>query len=346
MKNRIYFGRIIMYIALGLVVFFFHDFLHSHFYLLLLLIMVILPLPDILLCLYVRHSLSCSLLTSEPRAEKYTLSYVTVKLRNKAFFPSLSVRVNLTVENKFYNEKSSIVLTLPARIRKTEELQLPIKLSRCGLVEYSVDSISVLDILGFVEFKKKNDSKVEMSVLPYGNTYINRDLTDMNRGLTEAEETNKRGNDFSDVNDVREYIPGDKLMSIHWKLSAKRDILMVKDRVSMSDQQMVVLMELSGTPEELEEVVALTYGMMRNMITSNLFIRFMWWSESRYIFEERQLMNRDNLSDAFNDVFYEKRYPDPEKTREYMRSIRPELKAYIDVLPRNGEAVCEVVEQD
>ena len=37
---------------------------------------------------------------------------------------------------------------------------------------------------------------------------------------------------------------------------------------------------------------------------------------------------------------------DPEKTREYMRSIRPELKAYIDVLPRNGEAVCEVVEQD
>ena len=37
-----------MYIALGLVVFFFHDFLHSHFYLMLLLIMVILPLPDIL----------------------------------------------------------------------------------------------------------------------------------------------------------------------------------------------------------------------------------------------------------------------------------------------------------
>ena len=26
---------------------------------------------------------------------------------------------------------------------------------------------------------------------------------------------------FSDVQEVREYIPGDKLMSIHWKLSAK-----------------------------------------------------------------------------------------------------------------------------
>ena len=64
------------------------------------------------------------------------------------------------------------------------------------------------------------------------------------------------------------------------------------------------------------------------------------------MFEERQLMNRDNLSDAFNDIFYEKRYPDPERTREYMRSIRSELKAYIDVLSKNGEAICEVVEQD
>ncbi|MCR4608785.1 MAG: DUF58 domain-containing protein, partial [Eubacterium sp.] len=150
---------------------------------------------------------------------------------------------------------------------------------------------------------------------------------------------------FSDVNDVREYIPGDKLMCIHWMLSGKRDMLMVKDRVSMSDQQMVVLMDLAGTPVEVEEVIMFAYGMVRSLVADNLFVRFMWWSEGRFSFEERGLMSRNDIADAFGDVFYEKIYPDPEITKEYMRSIKPELKAYINVLSKNGEAVCEVVEQ-
>ena len=345
MKNRIYIGRIILYLLIGTAVFFLHAFLHSHFYMMLLWIMIILPVPDTLLCLYVRHNLSVELSVSEQRTERDTISYVDVRTKNRAFFPSLQVRVNFTAENKFYNDSNSIFLTLPARIRHTEDIMLPMQLSRCGLIGYSIDKISVLDILGFFEICKKNPAYAEITVLPAAGMRIERDMTDMNRGLTEAEETNKRGHDFSDVNDVREYIPGDKLMSIHWKLSAKRDILMVKDRVSMSDQQMVVLMDLAGTPVEVEEVIMFAYGMVRSLVADNLFVRFMWWSEGRFSFEERGLMSRDDIADAFEDVFYEKIYPDPEITKEYMRSIKPELKAYINVLSKNGEAVCEVVEQ-
>ena len=345
MKNRIYFGRIIFYIALGTAVYFIHGFLHSHFYMMLLWIMIILPVPDVLLCLYVRHNLSATLSVSEPRTEKDTVSYVTVRVENKAFFPSLQVRVNFTAGNRFYNDKNSIVITVPARIRRTEELMIPMQLTRCGLIEYSIDRISVLDILGFFEICKKNPESREITVLPSAMTRVEKDLTDVNRGLTEAEETNKRGHDFSDVNEVREYIPGDRLMSIHWKLSAKRDILMVKDRVSMSDQQMVVLMDIAGTPDEVEEVVSLSYGIIKGLIADNLFVRFMWWSEGRFCFEERGLMNNSDINDAFADIFYENIYSDPEKTREYMRSIKPELKAYINIASRNGEAVCEVVEQ-
>ena len=57
-------------------------------------------------------------------------------------------------------------------------------------------------------------------------------------------------------------------------------------------------------------------------------------------------MNLDNLREAFADIYYEKIYPDPEKTKAYMRSIRPELKAYVNVCMRNGEADAVIVEQD
>jgi len=57
-------------------------------------------------------------------------------------------------------------------------------------------------------------------------------------------------------------------------------------------------------------------------------------------------VSRESLKEAFGDLYYEKIYEDTEKTRILMRSIRPELKAYVHVSGRNGEADVEVVEQD
>ena len=168
----------------------------------------------------------------------------------------------------------------------------------------------------------------------------------MSRGMTESEETMKKGHDFSDVSDVREYIPGDKLMSIHWKLSAKRDILMVKDRVSMSDQQMVILVELSGRDEEVDEVLSLAYGVVNRFVQEQTYVRLMWWSEVNFAFEERQIMNYENLKEAFSDIYYETVYADGEKTKGYMRSIRPELKAYVNICMKDGKADAVIVEQD
>ena len=346
MKTKIHFGRIIFYIILFLVVFGVHAFMHSHLFMMLMWLMIILPVLSIILCLYVRHSIFCTMEAADRIAEKDTLSYVRIELTNKAFFPVLHVRVNWNIKNKFYNVGSGMVVTMASAMRHTEELLIPLKLSKCGNIEYSIDAITVLDPLGFIELKKKNPAAAEIFVLPSKNLMPAIDASDINRGYTEAEETQKKGYDFSDVTDVREYIPGDKLMSIHWKLSAKRDILMVKDRVSMSDLQMVIMLDLAGSMDEVDAVLDLGYSIVRSFVRDNVFVKFMWWSENRFEFEERQLMNLDDADNAFSDMLYEKIYLDSEKTKEYMRSIKPELKAYVNVLFREGEAVAVVVEQD
>ena len=161
----------------------------------------------------------------------------------------------------------------------------------------------------------------------------------------------KKGHDFSDVSDVREYIPGDKLMSIHWKLSAKRDILMVKDRVSMSDQQMVLLVELSGTDEEVDDVLTLAYAVVKRLVEEQTYVKLMWWSEGRFEFESREIMSQENLKDAYTDLYYETIYADSERTKGYMLkgymlSIHPELKAYVNVCMKDGNPEVVVVEQD
>ncbi|MBO7623227.1 MAG: DUF58 domain-containing protein, partial [Bacteroidales bacterium] len=245
-----------------------------------------------------------------------------------------------------YRDENSTILSLPCAARTDYEKQLPVRYSMNGSYKYSISEITIRDFLGFVSFRNKVNTVAEVNVYPDGFTIVGFAMTDMSRGMTESEETVKRGHDFSDVSDVREYIPGDKLMSIHWKLSAKRDILMVKDRVSMSDQQMIILPELSGSDEEVDEILSLTYTMVVNFIREQTYVRLTWWSENNFAFEERQIMNMDNLKEAFADMYYEKIYPDAEKTKMFMRSIRPELKAYVNVCMRNGEADAVIVEQD
>lgn len=346
MKTKIHFGRVFFYLILCGVIYIVHDFLHSHLILMIMWIAFVMPFISIGLCLYVHRNISCKLVANEQRTEKGSLTFVTLNLINKAFFPSLNVDIKLNVENQFYNIGNDFVVSMAAGIRSEEEMLLPLRLSVCGILKYSIDHLNVTDIMGFVDMKKSNPVSAEVFVLPLKNDAYPVNLLDMNRGMTEAEESQKRGNDFSDVNEIREYIPGDKLMSIHWKLSAKRDILMVKDRVSMSDQQLVVLVDLAGNTDEVEEVLDVSYNLILKFAKSNLFVRVLWWSEARFEFEERQIISPNDVDNAFQDMLYEKIYHDSDKTKEFMRSIRPELKAYINVVHKEGEAIAVVVEQD
>lgn len=346
MKSTIHFGRIIVYGILFFITIGLYNFLHSHLIFMILIIMASAPPVSLLLVFYLRSRISVRISVPEEYVERHSISYVTLAVKNPSLAMSLDIKINFRVQNLFYNTENSIMISVPARIRGEYSTMLPIKLTMNGAVRYTVDSIRILDLLGFAELKKKLKLSGEVNVLPEMAENASGRLSDLSGGMTETEESNKRGNDFSEVNDVREYIPGDKLMSIHWKLSAKRDILMVKDRVSMSDRQMVILTELAGTEAEVDDTVSLTYRLCSSLIHEKIYVRLLWWSEGQFQFVENQLLSQDDLKDAFTRMYYEKIYEDSEKTVSYMRSIKPEITAYIHVCQKEGEADAVIVEQE
>ena len=61
---------------------------------------------------------------------------------------------------------------------------------------------------------------------------------------------------------------------------------------------------------------------------------------------EQQIMSEDNLRESFQAIYYEKIYRDADKTRLLMRSIKPELKAYVDICMTDKGPDAVVVEQD
>lgn len=346
LRTSIHPTRIIAYLVQLAIVIFMYDFLRNHFMMLVFCVVVAAPILDIIALIFIYKGTSVDLEAPERYVNHWGIGYLKLKLKNRSFMVSMDTNVKLFAENTFYGDKSSMIISLPCAARTTYEKQLPVRYTMNGAYRYTITEFTIRDFLGFISLKKKADAMAEVNVYPDGKSYVSFDLNDMSRGMTESEETMKKGHDFSDVSDVREYIPGDKLMSIHWKLSAKRDILMVKDRVAMSDQQMIILMDIAGTDEQVDEVLSLTYSIIDRFVREQTYVRLTWWSEGKYEFEERQIMNLEDLREAFGDVYFEKIYPDPELTKGYMRSIRPELKAYVNVCVKNGEPGAFVVEQD
>lgn len=346
LNTQIHIFKILEYVILLVVVISVYDFLRNHFMMLALVLVAAFPVLDIISFIFMYRNISVELDAPERDVTRNTVNYLKLRVKNGSIFVSYDVRVKLDAENSFYGDKSGAVLSLPAPAMDTFEKYIPMKYSMNGIYRFTVGTLTIRDLLGFTSLKKSVDVSTEVNVFPEDDVTCELELTDMTRGMTESEETVKKGHDFSDVSDVREYIPGDKLMSIHWKLSAKRDVLMVKDRVSMSDQQMVILVELAGEDEVVDEVISFAYAVVNRFIQDQTYVRLMWWSDAGFAFEERQIMNKENLHDAFSDMYYEKTYPDGDKTLGYMRSIRPELKAYVRVCMRAGEPDAVVVEQE
>lgn len=346
LKTKIHIGRLIGYLIQLLVIVISYWFLRNHF-LFMALVLYLLVIPISLTGVIVlRNKLSLEVKCLEKRETRGNTSYIALLVNNNAFFMSFDLSVKLDTENAFYGSEASTVISLPVRFHENYEQHIPVEFSMNGRYRFSVKSFTVRSMLGIISISKKIDSYDEICIFPENVSEGLKSLNDMTLGMTESEETKKKGHDFSDVSDVREYIPGDKLMSIHWKLSAKRDILMVKDRVSMSDQQMVLVAELAPSMDEVDKVITLAYNTCLMLVKEGVYTRFLYWSDKEYEFKEHEIMNMDDLTDTFLEMYFASIYKENDKTIELMRAIYPELRSYVHITAKGGEADAEVIEQD
>ena len=328
-----YIVRIIGYGILLFVNGMLYYFLHSQFYFFVLVLMIAGPILSGIAVVVLRRFLQVEInYAQDSYGVQGETAYFVIQLKNPTWFVSLDAKVIVNVENTLLGTIGQQVFSVPIHAGKGETLTLPIAAGYPGLVRVSVSRVYVKDLMGFFRLKKPVDQAAELSILPREVNDIAYEKTALEQGMLESEESSKRGNDFSDVQEVREYIPGDKLMSIHWKLSAKRDILMVKDRVSMSDHQLVIVPELFlDQPVNLAAILTMTYSVISELIQEQTTVRLMYWSMNRYEYEDVRIDYKEELDAAFARMYYEKAYKNPNEAAEHMALVHPEMHAYLHV---------------
>lgn len=323
-------------------------FLHSQFYFLVLVLMVAGPILSAMSVWVLRHYLQVEIHHAQDSyGVQGETAYFTIQIKNPTLFVSLDTKLIVNVENTLMETIGQQVFSVPVHAGKGYTLTLPVVATYPGLLKISVSRVYIKDLMGFFQLKKNVEQTAELSILPRAVTDIAYEKTALEQGMLESEESSKRGNDFSDVQEVREYIPGDKLMSIHWKLSAKRDILMVKDRVSMSDHQLVIVPELFiDQPVNLAAILTMTYSVILELIQEQTTVRLLYWSTNRYEYEDVRIDYKEELDAAFARLYYEKAYKNPSEAADHMALVHPEMHAYLHVFSDGQGAQMQVRENE
>lgn len=300
-------GYAVVALILLLCVFFYRQ----AFLVVLFLLMLMLPLVSYLLCRAAFGKLTAELSFSTAESEKNLTVYLTVRFTNSSKIPLLHVECPLRITSPYYEERPQQVYVLPSPAGRGDALSLPVVFHNCGLYEAEITTLKVYDYLHFFSFSGDVSLHTQTMVFPKEKLETSYHPSFYAEGFDEYETSARTGNVSSNVTDIREYRPGDRLQKIHWKLSAKTDKLMVKENEAAATHQFYVLMELyrpAEHPEYLDKSVTYAYGISKEMLENreNFYLGF--YSGLRQEFKSYPVRNDADLMQAFREAYYEKPY--------------------------------------
>ncbi len=282
---------------------------HSYLNFILLLALLIFPVYSLFGVYRVKQDFSLQLRAPLEPMKKGETFIVHIALDNPTRFPLLNATLQLEVANTFYGVAGKNVLNFPVRAHQKTEVQYPVVMDYSGRFCVYAGSIQFNDLLGICELNVDLQNAAECLVLPMGEPCNQEAGYIYIKGVTEAMESKEKGYDFSEVSGIREYIPGDKLQNIHWKLSVKKDEWMVKERVSVSAMQLQVLVELANDDEmHLDCVLDLADSITRSFVAQNLPFTVYYYSSNQQELRSCYIGNEVERTQWLEMILYDKCY--------------------------------------
>lgn len=240
---KICYKRIILYSLISLILIAFGIIFGQYISLLIVFVLIILvPVSVFSFKKSVKH-ISFGLSSRTAYVEIPNEPEFIIEYRNSSFFRLLSGDLYFTICNRYYPNDIKECLSIPL-IHSSFKAKIPVTPSDIGLISLRTSHVTVYDYLHFISYNIPFTSEVSVPVLPI--VASSRTLPEIvpNDGIEEFEETAPLGMVSTDIKEIREYRPGDRLQRIHWKLSAKLDDLFVKEMANTSALSIVLLPEL------------------------------------------------------------------------------------------------------
>ena len=183
-----------------------------------------------------------------------------LKVKRPAFLPV----PRLTMRLCFHNDLTG--WTEKKRVIWTGKQVFPVPTDHCGRVICQVTRARMLDYLGLFALPVRLPVPAAVLVLPLpapAEKLPNLELEDVQA----AKEGNRQvpNGDY----ELRDYRPGDPLRAVHWKLSSKRDELVVREWQGTCSPRVILAVDRFGDPERLDQVMDRFFALSAELLAQD-----------------------------------------------------------------------------
>lgn len=180
--------------------------------------------------------------------------------------------------------------------------ELQLESEYCGCVECVAVSAWCYDLFGIFPVRITCHAKKRIVVMP--DTFpVETDNILSYSDLDECTEylPDKKGNDRTEIFQIREYVPGDSIKQIHWKLSGKVDKLIVRDPAEPADHEVLVFLDRGGiltAPSETDALMEAVTSVCQGFTEAGQPFRLAWNEDERISIYE--INYKDQLPEAIS----------------------------------------------
>jgi len=215
------------------------------------------------------------------------------------------VKCQLQYENLFTGESWTEDTVLPPGGH-----EFTVCSKHCGILTVFVVQPRAVDIFGLYAWKIKHQFHDRILVMPK-RVDIKLEIGTSTSIASDSEEYSvlHPGNDPSETFAIREYVPGDPLKSIHWKLSNKTGKLLIRELGLPVVNNFLLLLETAVSndfgeikPDHIDKMAGIAYGISHEFIMNGISYTMGWLDTSSLKYISHDIANTEELNMSFAEL--------------------------------------------
>jgi len=302
-KLKLNFPRIISYLLLyGLFGVFNFIYLRSYVLLIAIIIFILIPVFSLLQLLALSNAINIeSFLSEETITVDDNLGF-SINIINPSLFSSLKMECFIDFQNIYYNEKGSQTFVIPVTAKSKNNNPFYIKVNSSGIISVSMQKCKLYDILGLFNIEFTQPQSISAFVMPKPYTLSDIQQYGIITGFTDNEDETKTGNEYSDTSNIREYIPGDRIKDIHWKLSSKKNELLVREHIRSCENKLMLWVDYSNIKKENEKIIQIVFSICKYCLTEGILVSLLWNDTSNSL-NNYPIENNEDIIKAITSLY-------------------------------------------
>lgn len=213
----------------------------------------------------------------KPGAEK---SWFTLCMRNGGFLPIASAEMEAVCSNLRTGESDILEISRSIRPRGTVKIPVEVTPANAGRYMLRVPSVRISDPLGLWGREKECEDAEFVTFLPEIFDFQLVPAGSAAMPESDMQSQKSRGSVAGDMTGIREYVPGDPVRNIHWKLSEKTDRMLVKELgIPVTDRLLIILdsaAEIAQDPVALNTVASVFASLIRALRQNDFVFSAAW----------------------------------------------------------------------